>query len=174
MKQLILGGVKSGKSLFAEQQVVDWEKVNTGEVIYIATAESHDDEFSDRIARHRSQRPAHWRTIEEPIKISEILGQVSGQGKCVLLECLTLWMSNLLLDEDKLAARVEQFCKAFERYDGEIIVVSNETGLGIMPDNAMARRFGDELGVLQQRLASLSDEVVMVVAGLPQRLKTSK
>ena len=83
-------------------------------------------------------------------------------------------MSNLLLDEDKLAARVEQFCMAFERYDGDIIVVSNETGLGIMPDNAMARRFGDELGVLQQRLASLSDEVVMVVAGLPQRLKTSK
>lgn len=171
MKRLILGGVKSGKSRFAEQRVKEWAIENDGEIIYLATAESHDDDFSQRIQKHQAQRPDHWQTIEETIEISQIIQQASGRNQCLLLECLTLWMSNLLVDKDSLSERVDQFCAAVEAYQGELIMVSNETGLGIMPTNELARRFGDEVGVLHQRLAAMCDEVVMLVAGLPQVLK---
>lgn len=171
MKKLILGGVKSGKSYFAEQRVKAWEKTHVGGVVYIATAEPHDAEFAKRIAKHQAQRPDHWQTLEEPLQISEVIERLSGQGQCILLECLTLWMSNLLAEEASLSTRVDQFCTTVENYQGELIIVSNETGLGMMPSNALARRFGDEIGVLHQRLAAMSDEVVMLVAGLPHFLK---
>jgi adenosylcobinamide kinase/adenosylcobinamide-phosphate guanylyltransferase len=177
MKSLILGGVKSGKSRFAEQRAIRWA-VQAGHsnesIIYLATAENRQNDvaFSSRIARHIAQRPIAWKTIEEPLEISNIIAAVSGKGRCVLLECLTLWMSNLLQDEDTLSSHIERFCTVFEAYEGEIILVSNETGLGIMPPNALARRYGDELGLLHQRLASLCDEVVLTVAGLPHYLKS--
>ena len=176
MKSLILGGVKSGKSRFAEQRAIRWAAQaghSDVSIIYLATAENRqsDEAFSDRIARHIAQRPAAWKTIEEPLEISNVITAASGKGRCVLLECLTLWMSNLLQDEDMLSLHIERFCTAFEAYEGEIILVSNETGLGIMPPNALARRYGDELGLLHQRLASLCDEVVLTIAGLPHYLK---
>ena len=176
MKSLILGGVKSGKSRFAEQRVKRWVAQagnSEASVIYLATAENHqsDDEFSERISRHKSQRPSGWKTIEEPLDISEVIAAASGRNQCVLLECLTLWMNNLLQDEDFSTQRIDQFCRVLEAYEGEIILVSNETGLGIMPPNALARRFGDEIGLLHQRLASLCDEVVLTIAGLPHFLK---
>jgi len=178
MKSLILGGVKSGKSRFAEQRVKHW-LAQTGNsnasVIYLATAENRetDEEFSARISRHKKQRPCSWETIEEPLEISQIIAGASGKHQCVLLECLTLWMSNILQNDDLVAQRVDHFCRVLEAYEGEIILVSNETGLGIMPPNALARRFGDELGLLHQRLAMLCDEVVLTVAGLPHILKDS-
>ena len=178
MKSLILGGVKSGKSRFAEQRVKRWV-AQTGNsnasVIYLATAENPkaDDEFAARISRHKKQRPGCWKTIEEPLEISQIVAGASGAHQCVLLECLTLWMSNILQDENLIAQRIDHFCRVLEAYEGEIILVSNETGLGIMPPNALARRFGDELGLLHQRLAMLCDEVVLTVAGLPHYLKES-
>jgi len=177
MKSLILGGVKSGKSRYAEQQARAWAaQVGNSDhsVVYLATAENReDDDFSRRISRHRAQRPAEWKTIEEPLNISAIIASASGKNKCVLLECLTLWLSNLLQDEAMLSQQIADFCQALVAYEGEIILVSNETGLGIMPPNALARRFGDEVGILHQRLAGLCDEVVLTVAGLPTILKTS-
>lgn len=174
MKSLVLGGVKSGKSRFAEGFVKDW--VNTAgcgeeKVIYLATAESRNDEFSKRIERHREQRPTGWITIEEPLDIASVIDSYSRSNSCVLVECLTLWMSNLLLDEANLEKRVENLLRAVEEYQGEIILVSNETGMGIMPVNELARRFGDEIGVLHQKLAERCNRVVLTVAGLPHYLK---
>ncbi len=178
MKCLVLGGVKSGKSRYAEQQARAWAAQagnSDHSVVYLATAENHEDgDFSRRISRHRAQRPAEWITIEEPFNISAIIASASGENQCVLLECLTLWVSNLLQDEAMLSQHIDDFCQIFDAYEGEIIVVSNETGLGIMPPNALARRFGDEVGILHQRLAGLCDEVVLTVAGLPTILKPSK
>lgn len=174
MKTLILGGVKSGKSRFAESCVKEWveQAGNRAEdVIYLATAESRADAFSERIERHRQQRPETWKTVEEPLEITAVIDRASGKNQCLLVECLTLWMSNLLQDEAELGARIELFCEALERHEGEIILVSNETGLGIMPVNALARRFGDEIGILHQRLADVCDRVVLTVAGLPLYLK---
>ena len=174
MKSLVLGGVKSGKSRFAEQCAREWsERPGNREtdVIYLATAESGDDEFSQRIARHKHQRSDTWQTVEEPREIAKIIEEASGANKCLLVECLTLWMSNLLHDDRQLESRIDEFYQAVARYDGEIILVSNETGLGIMPVNALARRFGDEMGVVHQRLAGMCDRVVLTVAGLPHFLK---
>ncbi len=170
MKHLVLGGVKSGKSRFAEQLAKEWSKYG-GEVIYIATATGHDTEFSLRVMQHQEQRPKEWQTVEEPLAIDQIINTASGQNQCLLIECLTLWMSNLLEDETSLKQHIDDLCDAVEAYQGEIILVSNETGLGIMPMNAMARRFGDEVGVLHQRLAALCDQVVLTVVGLPHYLK---
>ncbi len=176
MKSLILGGVKSGKSRFAEQRAIRWtaqEGRSDESIIYLATAENRKDDeaFSSRISRHIAQRPAGWNTIEEPLEISDVIAAASGKDQCVLLECLTLWLSNLFQDETTLASHIEQFCAALKAYEGDIILVSNETGLGIMPPNALARRYGDELGLLHQRIASVCDEVVFIVAGLPHYLK---
>ncbi len=175
MKTLVLGGVKSGKSRYAERQVLDWlgrSGNRDSAVIYLATAESREDELAQRIERHRAQRPSGWRTIEEPVDIAGTIRRHSGSGHCMLVECLTLWMSNLLATEEAhLRERVDDFVRAYTASEAEIILVSNETGLGIMPVNALARRFGDEIGVLHQRLAEISDRVVLTVAGLPHQLK---
>ena len=173
MKYLILGGVKSGKSRRAEQLAKDWEPGRSGKVVYIATARAYDDEFGERIKRHQAQRPAHWETLEAPLEVAQLLNHYSGTQCCVLLECLTLWLSNVLCDDLDLGPYIEQLCNAIEHYDGELIIVSNETGMGIIPENALARRFGDEAGLLHQRLATLCDEVTLVVAGLPLSLKDS-
>ena len=174
MKSLVLGGVKSGKSRFAEQCAREWAEQpgnRDRDVIYLATAESMDDEFSQRIAQHRRQRPAAWQTVEESLEITAVIEQASGMNQCLLVECLTLWLTRLLEDEGQLDSRIDAFCDAVGRYQGEIILVSNETGLGIMPANALARRFGDEAGILHQRLAGVCDRVVLTVAGLPHFLK---
>ena len=177
MKTLVLGGVKSGKSRYAEQQVHRWTgRTGNSEssVIYLATAESRGDEFSQRIERHRAQRPAGWNTVEEPIDIAGVITRYADAGHCILVECLTLWMSNLMaMDETLLHREVERFFEAIENSSAEIILVSNETGLGIMPINEMARRFGDEIGVLHQRLADLCDRVILTVAGLSHELKNN-
>jgi len=181
MKRLILGGVKSGKSHYAEQCAKQWLARSAGAenaVVYVATAEVREDDegFAARIARHQVQRPTGWRTIEEALNIDAIISAASNRQQCVLVECLTLWMSNVLCkealsEEARLSQRIDDLCAVIEAYDGELILVSNETGLGIMPPNALARRFGDEMGMLHQRLAALCDEVVLTVAGLPHFLK---
>ena len=171
MKHLILGGVKSGKSRYAEQLADDWKTDHDGEVIYIATARHYDDEFGERIRHHQARRPADWQTIEAPLDIAAIIERYSGHNACLLLECLTLWLSNVLCDELALAPRTDALCQAIENYQGTLLMVGNETGLGIMPDNALARQFGDQAGLLQQRIAALSDEVVLCVAGLPLTVK---
>lgn len=174
MKSLVLGGVKSGKSRFAEKLVQEWSAAPAHpkqNVIYLATAESRNDDFTRRIEHHRAQRPQYWKTLEESLDIAAVIDDYSGSNCCILVECLTLWMSNLLQDEAGLSDRVDHLVDSIRAYDGEIVLVSNETGLGIMPVNDLARRFGDEIGVLHQRLAEICDRVVVTVAGLPHYLK---
>lgn len=168
MKTLVLGGVKSGKSRFAEQCAAD----RSDAVCYVATAQALDDEMRDRIARHQQQRPVHWRVCEEPLDIAAALA--SARRELVLVDCLTLWMSNVLSrgsSYNDVRAAGEQLVSAVARFEGDLILVSNETNMGVTPVNALARQYCDAMGRLHQELASHCDEVVLVLAGLPLHLK---
>ncbi|MDE2449998.1 MAG: bifunctional adenosylcobinamide kinase/adenosylcobinamide-phosphate guanylyltransferase [Gammaproteobacteria bacterium] len=170
MKELVLGGVRSGKSRYAEQQA----RATGLRVVYIATAiAGGDDELEERIRRHRSYRPAEWVTVEEPVALGAALRAHAGVECCVLVECLTLWLAHLLTSEAAgcLESECSSLLRALAEIPGHVVLVSNETGLGIMPPVLLARRFLDISGELHQRLASLCDRVTLVVAGLPQTLK---
>ena len=170
MKELVLGGVRSGKSRYAEQQA----RATGLRVVYIATAiAGGDGELEERIRRHRSYRPAEWLTVEEPVALGAALRAHAGAECCVLVECLTLWLAHLLTSEsaDCLESERSSLLRALAEVPGHLILVSNETGLGIMPPAMLARRFLDVSGELHQSLASLCDRVTLIVAGLPQTLK---
>jgi adenosylcobinamide kinase/adenosylcobinamide-phosphate guanylyltransferase len=170
MKELILGGVRSGKSRTAEARA----RAGGRDVVYIATMrESDDEEMCARIVRHRAQRPAGWTVVEEPVALAAALGAHDGHGRCLLVECLTLWLTNLLCagDEAQFARERAALIELWPRLQADVIAVGNETGLGIVPMNALARRFGDEAGLLHQDLARLCDRVTLVAAGLPLTLK---
>ena len=162
---LVLGGARSGKSRFAEGLAAGWQ----GERIYIATAEPGDAEMAARIADHRGRRGPKWTTIEAPLALVEALER--APDGFVLIDCLTLWISNLLLGDFDIAARVERLAEALRVRRGTVVVVSNEVGLGIVPDNSLSRGFRDEAGFANQRLAQACDEVVFIAAGLPINLK---
>ncbi len=169
MKQLILGGARSGKSALAERLACD-----TGmPVLYVATARAEDQEMTRRIALHRQRRPAAWETREEPLRLASLLQREAEHGRCILVDCLTLWLSNLLLAEDTalLEREREALVQLVPTLPGELIMVSNEVGLGIVPMGALARRFQDEAGWLHQMLADRCERVVFTIAGLPQILK---
>lgn len=161
---LVLGGARSGKSRYAENLI---EQAGGG--IYLATAEAHDDEMRTRIATHRQRRGDRWETREEPLNLIGALGKAAGRP--VLVDCLTLWLSNLMLAERDLAAEVDALAGFLPKLDGPVVFVSNEVGLGIVPDNAMARAFRDAAGVMHQRIAEVAPRVVFVAAGLPMTLK---
>ena len=168
MKQLILGGARSGKSALAER-LADESGLN---VLYLATAAAGDAEMAERIRRHRERRPPHWGLIEEPRRLAATLQREAGDGRCLLVDCLTLWLGNLMaMDDAILQAEQQALLDGFDRLPGQIILVSNEVGLGIVPMNATARRFRDLAGRLHQQLAARCDRVVFTVAGLPQILK---
>ena len=162
---LVLGGARSGKSRHAEG-LADGI---AGDRLYIATAQSGDAEMAARIAAHRQRRGDHWTTLEAPIALAEAL--MGADAPFVLIDCVTLWISNLLLADIDIAPRVEALAEALRARQGTVAVVSNEVGLGIVPDNALARRFRDEAGLANQRLAQACDEVVLLTAGLPLKLK---
>lgn len=172
MLTLILGGARSGKSRLALQRAEATGKP----VSFIATAQAHDAEMADRIARHQAERPAHWLTVEAPLDLAgAIRGAPSG---VVVVDCLTLWLTNWLcqpehddFSKDFAAARAALFAALQARRADEMILVSNETGLGIIPLGALTRRFVDEAGWLNQDVARLADEVILVAAGLPLTLK---
>lgn len=171
MRELILGGARSGKSRYAEQRA----RESALDVVYIATAEVGDDEMAQRIARHRAQRPAHWRVVEEPLALARSLAEQAAPDRCLIVDCLTLWLSNHLAGPD---GSDERFCRersalleTLPGLPGQVYLVGNEVGQGIVPVNALARRFVDEAGWLHQDLAALCERVVFVVAGLPQILK---
>lgn len=170
MKQLILGGARSGKSLYAEQQAENGQS----EVIYIATSEAQDEEMQRRIEHHRQQRPQHWQLIEEPLFLADVLARNDATDRCLLVDCLTLWLSNLLCHPDQalFAQQREQLLTTLPRLQGRLILVSNEVGQGIVPMGELNRRFVDESGRLHQDLARLCDRVVWIMAGLPQILKS--
>jgi adenosylcobinamide kinase/adenosylcobinamide-phosphate guanylyltransferase len=159
---LVLGGARSGKSRHAQALA----EAGGGPLTFIATAQAFDDEMRDRIARHRADRDARWTTVEAPVALAEAVAAADVAGGCVLIDCLTLWASNLLLGEENWAARLDALIAALARARGRTILVSNEVGLGIVPDNALARRFRDIAGTINQRVAAAADAVDLMVAGL--------
>lgn len=166
---LVLGGARSGKSRYAETLVgANAERVP----IYVATAEAGDEEMAARIAHHRSRRGHAWKTIEEPLALTEALARVAVEDT-VLVDCLTLWISNLILAEREIEVEVDALCATITAMGARIVLVANEVGLGIVPDNALARRFRDHAGRLNQRLAEIADHVVFLTAGLPIILKAA-
>lgn len=168
MRHLILGGARSGKSRFAEQLA----HASGLPVTVIVTAQALDEEMRDRIARHRQDRPAHWQVVESPMQLPEAIRAHAREGRCVIVDCLTLWLSNLLCNiPASLPFSIEELQDSIRHSRGTLLVVSNEVGWGITPDNALARRFQDEAGRLHQQLASICDKATLVVAGLPLYLK---
>lgn len=172
MIELVLGGVRSGKSQYAKQQAMATGK----KVVYIATAEARDTEMQARIKRHRDDRPVHWQTIEEPIKLAMIINN-SAENTCLLVDCLTLWLSNILFDkrgqlqQTLFETETNAFFDALSTFSGQLILVSNEIGLGGVSMELMTRRFMDESGLLHQQIGKISDRVVLVTAGIPLLIK---
>lgn len=167
---LILGGARSGKSRFAESLLAN----KPGDArLYLATAEARDAEMAERIARHRTDRGSAWITIEEPLEIAPIIQRECSQGRYVLVECLTLWLNNLMEAGRDVATETSRLCAALPQRGsaGGAVLVSNEVGLGIMPMNALARAFCDEAGRLNQRIAACADSAYFIAAGLPLKLK---
>jgi adenosylcobinamide kinase/adenosylcobinamide-phosphate guanylyltransferase len=167
MRELILGGARSGKSALA----VRLARSSGLAVTVVATATAGDAEMAERIARHRAARPPAWRVVEEPIALAATLRAECTADRLVIVDCLTLWLSNLLLAEAPLESERAGFLDALPGLPGRILLVANEVGLGIVPENALARRFRDEAGALNQALALLCDRVTLVTAGLPIVLK---
>ncbi len=166
---LILGGIKSGKSVLAEQLASN-TKLN---VIYIATASADDDEMQRRIDHHQQRRPSDWQTIETPIHLAAAIQQYCSADQCVLVDCLTLWLTNLLMKDDDvlLNAEIDALITSIKDLAGNLIMVSNETNMGITPLGELTRRYCDEVGVLHQRIAQQCNNVGLTVAGLPHILK---
>lgn len=169
MLELILGGARSGKSRLAER-LADESGLD---VVYIATSQPLDGEMKARVVQHRARRPAHWALVEEPLQLARVLGEQAASGRCLLVDCLTLWLTNLLLLDDpaRLAAEREALLDCVTKLPGRILLVSNETGLGVVPLGELTRRYVDEAGWLHQALAERSQRVLFTVAGLPMVLK---
>ena len=163
----MLGGARSGKSRFAEHLVLE----SGLEPVYLATAEPLDPEMAARIAGHRARRDEGWRTVEEPLDLAGTLARECGPQCAVLVDCLTLWLTNLMGGRYDVAAEGAGLIDAIGGVRGAVVLVSNEVGQGIVPDNPMARAFVDHAGRLHQALAARADAVVLLVAGLAQRLK---
>lgn len=158
---LVLGGARSGKSRYAQAQV---EQID-GPLTFIATAQALDDEMSAKIARHRADRGERWHTIEAPLDLAGAVHEAQ-QGNAILIDCLTLWASNLLLSNIYPAPRIDALIRAIHDTEVPIALVSNEVGLGIVPDNALAREFRDLAGDINQRVAGVVERAEFLVAGL--------
>ncbi|MGK8705114.1 bifunctional adenosylcobinamide kinase/adenosylcobinamide-phosphate guanylyltransferase [Metapseudomonas otitidis] len=169
MAELILGGARSGKSRLAERQAADSGLA----VVYIATSQPLDGEMSARVAHHRARRPDHWGLVEEPVELARVLREHASAGTCLLVDCLTLWLTNLLMLEDdaRLAAERDALLACIAELPGRVLLVSNETGLGVVPLGELTRRYVDEVGWLHQALAERCTRVTFTVAGLPMLLK---
>ncbi len=174
MRHLVLGGVRSGKSDFAERWIEALSSENDSAVVtYIATSQAWDEEMKARILAHQLKRSEKWSLIEEPLFLSQAIERVNNTNSYLIIECITLWLTNLLCleDESKLKEEKNNFLSSLECFQGKLVIVSGEVGLGIMPINALARRFADELGSLNQVLAQQCQKVTLVSAGLPLTLK---
>jgi adenosylcobinamide kinase/adenosylcobinamide-phosphate guanylyltransferase len=168
---LVLGGCRSGKSRFAQALAERLGKRKT----FVATAEPFDDEMRERIARHRAARGPEWHAVEAPVALAGAIRDETAKADVVLVDCLTVWLGNLLCPEHQPPRwrdeAIPSLLDQLRRRRGHVVVVSNEVGLGIVPDNALARRFRDEQGRLNQQVAAIADCVVFVAAGLPLVLK---
>jgi adenosylcobinamide kinase/adenosylcobinamide-phosphate guanylyltransferase len=163
---LVLGGARSGKSFFAERLV----QAFAPPWIYIATAQAFDDEMRERISIHRERRASGWTTVEAPLTLPQAI-RSAPEGAPVLVDCLTLWVTNLILAERDAEAAFAALLEALHAAPGPVVLVSSEVGLGIVPDNALSRRFRDLAGALHQQVAAKADRVVLMVAGLPMTVK---
>ena len=167
MNHLVLGGARSGKSRYAEKLAAD----HNLPVTYVATAQIYDQEMQARVDQHQLDRPSHWTTVEVPIDLGYAVRQFRQPGHVLLVDCLTLWMMNVL-DEDQLTGSVNNLLQALEETQGPIAMVSNEITMGVVPMGELSRRFVDELGRLHQSIASQADQVTLMVAGLPMPVKS--
>lgn len=169
MIELILGGARSGKSRLAERLASDSGLA----VTYIATSQPLDGEMSERIAHHRARRPREWALVEEPLALARVLREHASDDHCLLVDCLTLWLTNLLMlgDAVRLADERDALLACLAELPGRVVLVSNETGLGVVPLGELSRRYVDEAGWLHQALAERCERVVFTVAGLPMVLK---
>jgi adenosylcobinamide kinase/adenosylcobinamide-phosphate guanylyltransferase len=160
----VLGGARSGKSAYAERLMTalppPW--------VYCATAQAFDDEMRERIAHHRARRGAGWITMEAPLDLAAV---IAGETRPLLIDCLTLWLTNIMLAEKDVSAEIKQLLFAARTADAPLVFVSNEVGLGIVPENALARSFRDNAGRLHQEIAAIANRVVFMAAGLPMVLK---
>jgi adenosylcobinamide kinase/adenosylcobinamide-phosphate guanylyltransferase len=163
---LVTGGARSGKSARAETLVRSF----SGKPIYIATAEPLDAEMKERVDRHRERRGPGWELIEEPLELVQCLRNCDGRGPR-LVDCVTIWLSNLMHHNRDWRAEVAQLCTSLERQASPVVLVTNEVGMGIVPDNALARAFRDAAGSANQAIAAVASKVELVAAGLPLRLK---
>jgi adenosylcobinamide kinase/adenosylcobinamide-phosphate guanylyltransferase len=172
---LIIGGARSGKSSYAEKLARERAR---GDVLFVATAEASDDEMRERIARHRAARPSSWKTLEAPRNLVNVLRQWPDLPRLILLDCLTLWVSNELLAEPedlerRLLCELDLLTDWAHLRAVDLILVSNEVGMGIVPENALARRYRDVLGIVNARAAHAADKVYWMVAGLPLEIKAA-
>lgn len=169
--ELILGGARSGKSSLAETLAIE----SSLDVVYVATATAGDDEMVARIARHKTQRPQHWSLVEEPVNLAAVIRSHSKADSCLLIDCLTLWLTNCLFAPGATShswhQQKQELLQALSQAKGRIIMVSNEVGQGIVPMGEVSRQFVDESGWLHQAIAKQVERVVFVTAGLPQVLK---
>ncbi|MBL4829808.1 MAG: bifunctional adenosylcobinamide kinase/adenosylcobinamide-phosphate guanylyltransferase [Aliivibrio sp.] len=167
--EFVLGGARSGKSSYAEQLA----QQSSLPVTYIATATVEDDEMAQRIAHHQSSRPAHWKVIEEPLYLASVIKQQAQRGQCIVVDCLTLWLTNCLLNENiDWQQEKADLLDVLNKAEGVVILVSNEVGQGIVPLGELTRQFVDEAGWLHQQVAANSDRFVFVTAGISQVLKS--
>ena len=167
---LVVGGQRSGKSRFAEELIARSRKRR----VYVATAAARDDEMSERIATHRGRRGVEWTTIEEPLELSTALDRVAGRDTGVLIDCLTVWLANLMEAGRDVDAEIDGVVAALAGTEASIVLVSNEVGAGIIPANALARRYADALGTLNQRIASAVGRVILMTAGQPVIVKPAQ
>ena len=164
---LVIGGARSGKSAYAERLVED----SGLKPVYLATATTGDDEMSERIRLHRERRGDLWSTIEEPLALTTAIQEHSNTGSAVLVDCLTLWLSNLMTLSRDIEQETQELAAMLPSLDGPVVFVTNEVGLGIVPANELARAFRDHAGRLNQAVARASDHVVIIISGLPMTLK---
>ena len=168
---LVLGGARSGKSWHAEALVLGHAKAVSVQPIYIATAAASDGEMAERIAEHRARRGACWRTEEAPLMLGDAINANENIGQPILIDCLTLWLTNIMLAELDVAVETDRLLDCLEKAPGPIVCVANEVGLGIVPDNALGRAFRDHAGRLNQQVAARANRVDFIAAGLPITLK---
>lgn len=174
MKQLIIGGARSGKSRFAQNYATEWQSRTQGEVIVIATAEVTDGAMAKRVAHHKINRPQHWRVVETTVNLTAALEKFSRQDNLIMVDCLTLWLSNIQLRDLNWIEVKQELLDCVLKLPGELIFISNEVGQGVVPLGELSRTFVDESGWLHQSLAQRVDQVTTVIAGLPLILKSTE
>ncbi len=168
---LIIGGARSGKSKHGEALIENCREVEGAKPLYIATAEAGDGEMAARIEKHRRRRADRWETLEEPIEIARALEANGRPDRAILLDCLTLWLANLMGKGRDIAAETARLLGALDNLEGPVVLIANEVGLGIVPEGALAREFRDQAGALNQAVARRAERVVFMAAGLPMTVK---